>query len=67
MQSQSFTGSSKSRSLEEAVKDALSQITSYCDSLPGADILVSTKLASIRFQYGGMPGLDILEVDFILE
>jgi len=67
MSHHTFTGTSHSLSLEEAVRDALSQISAYHDKLPGQDISVTTKLASVRFKKGGLAGLNSLEVNFVLE
>lgn len=67
MAGSSFTGVSRSRSLDEAVKDALLKVSKYHGGLPGADILINAKLQSISFKKGGFAGLDVLEVEFILD
>jgi hypothetical protein len=63
----SFKGSSGSRSIEEAIKEALKQISDYNDNLPGADSQTTARLEAIRFTKGGFPGYNNLEVEFLVD
>jgi len=59
---QEFTGVSTTRSFEEALKDALSQVEDFHRGLSGADRLVVAEVVSINFRLGGVAGLNQLEV-----
>lgn len=49
----SIKGSSRSRSIEEAIKEALDKISDYNDNLPGADSKTTARLEAIHFTKGG--------------
>lgn len=59
---QEFTGVSKSRSFDEALKDALSQVEKFHGTLSGADQLVVAEVANTTFRLGGFAGEDQLVV-----
>lgn len=59
---QEYVGTSNSRSFDEALREALAQVEVHQRALPGADMLSVAEVSSIRFQIGGIAGLDVLEV-----
>lgn len=65
MAAREFEGSSQSRSLQEAVNNAIDQIAAYHATRPGQDILTTASLESIRFKIGSIAGVDTLVVKFL--
>ena len=57
-----FSGTSTSRSFDEALRSALSQVEHYRNTLPGADRIATAEVISTKFVIGGHVPVDTLTV-----